>query len=103
MKNLIRFEWDENKNLSNWRKHGVRFEQAVQVFRDPLYFSRQDRIEGGELRWQTIGLVAGLGLLLVAHTSIEYNEDGSETEVIRIISARQADRKERQRYERENG
>ena len=43
----IRFEWDESKNLSNRRKHGVSFEEACQVFRDPLYVSVQDRIEGG--------------------------------------------------------
>jgi uncharacterized protein len=46
----IRFEWDEAKNLSNRRKHGVTFEEASQVFRDPLYVSVQDRVEGGELR-----------------------------------------------------
>ena len=59
----IRFEWDETKNLSNRRKHGVSFEEASQVFRDPLYLSVQDRIEGGEARWQTLGLVEGLLLL----------------------------------------
>jgi uncharacterized protein len=50
----IRFEWDATKNLSNRRKHGVSFEEACQVFRDPLCVSVQDRIEGGELRWQTL-------------------------------------------------
>ncbi|MFI5102924.1 MAG: BrnT family toxin [Terriglobales bacterium] len=62
----IRFEWDEAKNLSNRRKHGVTFEEASQVFRDPLYVSVQDRVEGGELRWQTLGLVGDLLLLTVA-------------------------------------
>jgi uncharacterized protein len=46
----IRFEWDEAKNLSNRRKHGVSFEEAGLVFHDPLYVSVQDRVEGGELR-----------------------------------------------------
>lgn len=91
----IRFEWDPVKAKANRRKHGVSFEAATRVFDDPLLVSIQDRIEGGERRWQTIGAVGGFILLLVAHTWRD--EDG--TEVIRIISARRADRKERKRYE----
>lgn len=64
----IRFEWDQAKNLSNRRKHGVSFEEASQVFHDPLCVSVGDRIEGGEQRWVTIGWVGGLLLLMVAHT-----------------------------------
>jgi uncharacterized protein len=94
----LRFEWDETKNLSNQRKHGVSFEEAGQVFRDPLYVSVQDRIEAGELRWQTVGLVGGVLLLLVAHTV----RDERNAEIVRIISARRATRKERRRYEDEN-
>jgi len=56
----------------------------------------QDRIENGEYRWQTIGLIGGHLLLLVAHT-VQGDED--DTEVIRIISARRAEPKERKRYE----
>ncbi len=99
----IRFEWDEAKNLSNRRKHGVSFEEASHVFRDPLYVSVQDRVEGGELRWQTLGLVEDLLLLTVAHTVREERDDGTWVDVIRIISARHATRKERRRYEDENG
>jgi uncharacterized protein len=99
----VRFEWDETKNLSNRRKHGMSFEEACQVFRDPLCVSVQDRIEGGEPRWQTLGLVEGLLLLTVAHTVREELEDGISVDVIRIISARRATRKERRRYEDENG
>jgi uncharacterized DUF497 family protein len=99
----VRFEWDETKNLSNRRKHGVSFEEACQVFLDPLYVSVQDRIEGGESRWQTLGLVEGVLLLTVAHTVREELEDGALVDVIRIISARRATRKERRRYEDENG
>ncbi len=72
----IRFEWDESKNLFNRRKHGVSFEDACQVFRDPLYVSVQDRIEKGEARWQTLGMVEDLLLLMVAHTVREELEDG---------------------------
>ena len=70
----IRFDWDEAKNLSNQRKHGVSFEDASEVFRDPLFVSLKDRIEDGEQRWQTFGEVEGCLLLMVAHTVIEANE-----------------------------
>ena len=99
-----RFEWDEAKNLSNQRKHdGVSFEEARQVFQDPLHVSVQDRFEGGEQRWQTVGAVQGVVILLVAHTVTEEDADGGSVEVIRIISARRATPRERRRYENENG
>ena len=87
--------WDESKNQINQSKHRLSFEVAQLVFDDPLHVSRQERIEGGEQRLQTIGLVHGLVLLLVAHSVIE--ADGHET--IRIISARKADKIERRIYE----
>nr|WP_176702986.1 BrnT family toxin [Paracoccus yeei]AJW30053.1 toxin of toxin-antitoxin system [Paracoccus yeei] len=92
----MRFVWDLAKAESNHRKHGVRFEDAVQVFFDPLHLTVQDRVEGGEYRWQTIGQVGGAAVLLVAHT---VTEDGPEpVEVIRIISVRRATPQERKRY-----
>jgi hypothetical protein len=99
----FRFEWDETKNQANQRKHGLSFEEAAQVFLDPLHLSDQDRTEGGEQRWQTFGLVAGFVLLIVAHTIVEEDVKGEIVEVIRIFSARRANRKERQHYENENG
>jgi uncharacterized protein len=95
---MVRFEWDPTKARSNLRKHGVSFELAVHVFEDPGALVVQDRFEGGELRWQTLGLVGGVLLLLVAHT---VRLEDEEEEIIRIISARRADRKEKQRYEEE--
>lgn len=95
----MRFTWDEAKNRSNQRKHdGISFEIAARVFADPLRLTRQDRFEGGELRWQTIGVVQGVTLVLVAHTV----RDDGDVEVIRIISARRASGKDRRRYENEN-
>ena len=91
----MEFEWNANKAKSNRVKHGIRFEDAVLVFDDPQHLSQQDRIENGEYRWQTIGVVHGIVVILVAHT-IRF-ESGNE--IIRIISARKADRKERNRYE----
>jgi uncharacterized DUF497 family protein len=86
------FEWDDSKNRSNKVKHGIDFESAITVFADPLMQSRVD--EDG--RWQTIGYSEGSILLLfVAHT---YHE-GDEI-VVRIISARRANKYEREQYEK---
>ena len=60
----LRFEWDEAKNISNRKKHGVSFEEAAQIFRDSLYVSVKERIEDGEQRWQSFGVV-GDGMLLL--------------------------------------
>lgn len=92
---MVLFEWDEAKASTNVRKHGVSFEDAMLVFSDPFALVDQDRVAGGELRWHTLGLVGGILLLLVAHTVRSEAED----EIIRIISARRATRKERQRYD----
>lgn len=98
----VRFDWDEAKNLSNQRKHGVSFEEASQVFLDPLFVSLKERIEDDEQRWQTYGEVRSCLLVMVAHTVREVDKHGEMVEVMRIISARYASRKERQRYEDEN-
>ncbi|MDR2891896.1 MAG: BrnT family toxin [Deltaproteobacteria bacterium] len=91
------FEWDDKKSESNFRKHGIRFEEAALVFDDQLAISVQDRIKNGEERWQTIGMSGGCLLLLVAHT---LRDDDGGTEIVRLISARRAEPKERRRYER---
>lgn len=99
----MRFAWDETKNRSNQKKHdGIAFEEVAHVFRDPFRLTRQDRIEDGEERWQTIGVVHGVTVLLVAHTITEDDDDGEPVEVIRIISARRATTRERKHYEHEN-
>src|SRR5689334_5742859 len=97
----LRFEWDPAKAARNLRKHGVSFETALRAFADPFALSELERIESGEQRWQTIGVVEGHVLLVVAHTIRDEEEGGQPIEVIRIISARAADRTERQRYEQE--
>ena len=90
------FSWDDDKNASNLVKHGISFEAAKLVFDDPLHLSKQDRIENGEQRWQTIGLVADSVLLPVAHTWVD-GRDGTES--IRIVSVRRATKIERRVYE----
>jgi len=94
----MRFEWDLVKAKTNLRKHGVSFETATLVFADPFALFDQDRIDAGELRWIAIGSVDGLRVLVVAH--VVRVQDGEE--VIRIISARKADRKEKRRYEEDD-
>ena len=93
---MIHTEWDEQKAASNLVKHGVSFEVAALAFADPLALSVQDRLENGERRWQTLGMVGEHMLLLVAH-SVDEDEDGEER--IGIISARKADKKDRKRHE----
>ena len=96
-----RFEWDLAKAAINLRKHAISFDITLRVFADPFALTEQVRIEGGEQRWQTLGIVEGHLLLVVAHTVRDDEEDGQPIEIIRIISARAADRKERRRYEQE--
>jgi uncharacterized DUF497 family protein len=95
LKGMTLFEWDEAKAESNLRKHGISFQYATQVFDDPFVLAEPERFEAGEDRWQSIGMVEGVAILLVAHT---VHEEGWD-EVIRIISARLATRKECRRYE----
>jgi uncharacterized DUF497 family protein len=92
----VRFEWDEEKSITNLRKHRVSFETAKLVFEDPNYLTEQDREIYGEARWRTIGMVDGVLILFVAHTVEEQDE-----EVVRIISARKATPGERREYEEE--
>ena len=89
----LRFEWDENKAESNYRKHGITFEDATEAFFDRDRIEEPNRIVGGEERWQTIGTIRGFTVLLVIHT---IRENG--VEVVRIISARHATPAERDRY-----
>lgn len=98
---VVRFEWDEAKAAANLKKHGVSFEIALKAFADPFALTVPDRIEDGEQRWQTTGRVGEFLLLLVAHLLLDGGDDDEAVEIIRIISARKADRKERRRYEEE--
>ena len=86
------FDWDPAKAALNFRKHGVRFETAMQVFDDSFAVYDQDRIVDGERRWQIIGSVGGISVFLVAY----YTEDMDDGfEYVRIIPARRAERSER--------
>ncbi len=90
----MQFGWDEPKNRSNLRKHGISFDTAVRVFLDPLHISRRDRVVDEEERWQTIGKVSDVLLVVVAYAVVE-----EEKELLQIISARRVTRQERIEYE----
>ena len=92
----IKFQWDFRKAKANWNRHKVSFEQASDVFKDAMALDEPDEREDyGEERWNRIGLVEGR-LLVVIYT--ERLDEGSGEEIVRIISARPAERRERQRY-----
>ncbi len=87
----IEFEWDEDKAQSNFEKHGVAFEEAVEVFFDPFYQTGDASRNGEEDREFIIGYSLSQRVLLVVYT-----ERGQRT---RLISARPATRAERKVYE----
>lgn len=89
------FEWDENKNRINQKKHGISFAEASSVFYDEsaILFDDPEHSEQ-EDRFLLLGMSSAANICIVCHC---YRE--SET-VIRIISARQATKKEADRYVR---
>lgn len=90
------FEWDPQKDIINQSKHGVSFEEAREVFDDPLHLSILDnRFNYFEERWISIGKTKKSFTLVVVN--LFFNDDGEE--VIRIISARRATVNERKQYE----
>ena len=92
----MKFEWDENKNRLNIQKHNISFEEAKEVFSDPLHISKLDhRFNYFEERWITLGATSNSKILVVAN--MFFDENGEE--IIRIISARKANIKERRFYE----
>lgn len=91
----MRFEWNEEKNRRNRRKHGISFETASLVFEDPHALTQIDPFCDEEQRLITLGTAGSATLLFVVHTVFEQDDQ----EVIRIISARSATPRERKTYE----
>jgi uncharacterized protein len=88
----MRFDWDENKAASNLLKHGVSFDEAKTVFDDPLYVDFYDPAHSDdEDRYLIVGESNQRRLLIVSYT-----QRGS---LIRLISAREVTRTEREVYE----
>ena len=90
------FSWDALKALKNYQKHGVPFEEASTIFSDPDALDWED-VEHSQIerRGKRLGLSIESRVLLVVYTLRRLKDD---TEAIRIISARQASRKEREAY-----
>ena len=90
------FEWDPDKAQANRRKHGVSFEEAATVFRDPRMLSLyDDEHSKTEDRWITMGISANGRLLVVCHT---FKEDTDHSATIRLISSRKTTRSETKAY-----
>ncbi|MFZ6644004.1 BrnT family toxin [Undibacterium sp. TC4M20W] len=87
----MRFEWDENKNQINIRKHGIDFSDATDIFKHPMLTLFDGREDYGEDRWIALGWIRSMIGVVV------YVE--REGDVIRIISARKATKNEVKRYE----
>ena len=86
----MKFEWDENKNRENQRKHGISFNRAVRIFEGPRRLEKvDDRRDYGEERIAALGRSEGKILYVV------YTWWG---DVRRIISARRATKDERRAY-----
>jgi uncharacterized protein len=91
---MLRFGWDERKNRANRTKHGIWFEEAQSVFDDPrarLFYDPEHSEE--EERFLLLGMSFAARVLLVVHC---YRE---QEQLVRIISARKATRKETEFYE----
>jgi len=89
---MVRFVWDEKKNLANLKKHGVDFNDAVRAWYDPdrLDFFDEEHSTDKEDRWIFLGAVAGVVLYVV--------ETEPAKDTVRIISARRASKHEEEKY-----
>lgn len=94
---MLRFVWDAEKARRNVAKHGLSFDLAKAVWRDPFYVIVPDRVESGEQRWHAIGMIGAVVIVVVVHSYPDADDD----DVVRIIGARKATTHERRRYEQE--
>jgi uncharacterized DUF497 family protein len=88
----VTHEWDPAKAALNLKKHGIAFDEAASVFRDPFALTIPDPDHSlSELRFVTIGMTTKQRLVTIVHTD--------RSEATRLISAREATRRERYEYE----
>lgn len=93
---MIKFEWDNNKNIINIKKHKISFEDAIYVFADKNALIMKDEEHSDyEDRFITMGNIKGKFIAVVVHTDRTKN---SNEEIIRIISARYATKNEINQY-----
>lgn len=84
------YEWDEDKNRTNKKKHGISFEEAKRIFDGPIFTREDDREDYGEERFLSMGMMGSHVVVIVAHTD--------RAGVTRIISARKATKTEQRIY-----
>jgi len=87
----VKFEWDDEKNDENIRKHGIDFCDVVEMFNHPMLTQLDIRRDYGEDRWIGIGLLRNI---VAATIYLEWEDE----EMIRIISARKATHYESREY-----
>ena len=91
----LEFEWHDAKAEANWKAHGVSFELATTVFKDPFAVEFvDDREDYGETRFIILGMAEGQVLLCVAYAERQ--------DRVRLISARRATQYEQDDYLRQN-
>lgn len=88
----MQFEWDEAKNLENIRKHQIDFADVLAMFDRPMLIELDDRFNYGEDRWVGIGFLGNIVAVVI------WTE--RQSDVIRIISARKANKYEYKRFEK---
>jgi uncharacterized DUF497 family protein len=94
----MKFEWDTEKEKINIQKHGITFEQASYVFADPFALNKHDDEHSCEEdRWILLGKSLNEIILVVVHT---FRDDDDDLELVRIISARKAIKREQQAYQK---
>lgn len=93
----VDFVWDERKNESNIRRHGLDFVDADRIFAAPMLVARDEREEYGEDRWIGIGRLDGRVVVVVFVFVFVFSEPDERT--VRIISLRKALRDERAGFE----
>ncbi len=86
----MEFEWDENKDQMNIKRHGFGFERAKTIFDYEILTREDDRKDYGEIREISLGLLEGKTIITAVHTKRKGK--------IRIISARKANKEEREAY-----
>ncbi len=85
----MQFEWDENKAASNFKKHGLDFSDAYRVFEEDTFTFEDSRLDYGEQRFVTLGVLNGVAVVLIHTENID---------VIRVISFRKAVKNEQDLY-----
>ncbi len=88
------FEWDNNKNLINIRKHGIDFNDVIEIFNAPMIVTLDDSVDYNENRYIGIGILRNIIAIIIF-------VEKDDADVIRIISARKANKHESKIYKKE--